>query len=405
MTLRTGSGINEPARPSNLRVQNSRTLLGLVRDHEPCSKADLARLSGLSAPTVAAAVAELSERGLLEVVGEGPSSGGRPPELLRFRPEHRFVAAADIGGTRLRMMVADLNGTPVAECKCVIAPDAKRPEDICVLLREQLLSACASAGIPFDKILHLTVGAPGITDVRSGIVLSAPNLTAWSNVPLRQMLEELCGLQVTVENDVNLAAIGEHWRGAAAEVDNFILIAIGTGIGSGIFVNGRLYHGAQWSAGEMGYMPVHGQPRQTPNVNSPGQLESTIGGAGIERMWREKLKLSGRAEDQALMKLRANRILDRFDEAQDPDAIAILTQAAMILADTIVTTMLILDPSLVVLGGGVGAHSSLQREVEKFLQLVHFPRPAVRTSTLDTHAQLYGAIALALDACHAELVC
>jgi len=150
---------------------------------------------------------------------------------------------------------------------------------------------------------------------------------------------------------------------------------------------------------------VHGQPRQTPNVNSPGQLESTIGGAGIERMWREKLKLSGRAEDQALMKLRANRILDRFDEAQDPDAIAILTQAAMILADTIVTTMLILDPSLVVLGGGVGAHSSLQREVEKFLQLVHFPRPAVRTSTLDTHAQLYGAIALALDACHAELVC
>jgi len=166
LTLRTGSGINEPARPSNLRVQNSRTLLGLVRDHEPCSKADLARLSGLSAPTVAAAVAELSERGLLEVVGEGPSSGGRPPELLRFRPEHRFVAAADIGGTRLRMMVADLNGTPVAECKCVIAPDAKRPEDICVLLREQLLSACASAGIPFDKILHLTVGAPGITDVR-----------------------------------------------------------------------------------------------------------------------------------------------------------------------------------------------------------------------------------------------
>jgi glucokinase len=394
-----------PARPSDLRVQNSRTLLRLVRDHEPCSKADLARLSGLSAPTVAAAVADLSALGLVEPAGEGPSSGGRPPELLRFRPEHRLVAAADIGGTRLRLMIANLSGVPVAERKCIIPPDAKTPEAICVLLYEQLLSACAEAGITAQKILHLTVGAPGITDVERGMVLSAPNLDKWTQVPLRQMLEQLCGIPVTVENDVNLAAIGEHWRGIAVGVKDFILIAIGTGIGSGIFLGGRLYRGAQWSAGEIGYFPVAGMAPEMPDQNIAGQLERVIGGAGIERMWRERLKQSSRAADASLMKLRASRILDLANDLQDPTALTILKETARLLTDAIVNTMLILNPSLIVLGGGVGSHPSLQREVERLLQPVRFPRPAICTSTLDTHAQLYGAIAMALEACQAKLVC
>lgn len=406
MSPRTSSAIPEQlARPSDLRLRNSRTLLRLVRDHEPCSKADLVRLSGLSAPTVAAAVGDLEERGLLEAAGEGPSSGGRPPELLRFRADHRFVAAADVGGTRLRLMVADLNGNPVAENKCVIAPEAKNPEALCALLREQLLNACGAAKISPQKILHLVVGAPGITDVTSGVVLSAPNLTNWTHVPLRQMLEELCGVAVTIENDVNLAAIGEHWRGTAEGVDDFILVALGTGIGAGIFVNGRLYHGAQWSAGEIGYLPVTGMAHEVPDLGSTGQLERAIGGAGIERLWREKLKQSGRAADRTLLELRANRILDRVDDAHDADASAILDYTARVLTDAIATAMLILNPRLIVLGGGIGAQQCLQRAVDKFLQEIRFPRPSVRTSTLDTHAQLYGAIAMALEASDAELVC
>lgn len=406
MSLRIGNAVPEQlARPSDLRLQNSRTLLRLLRDHEPCSKADLVRLSGLSAPTVAAAVADLGERGLLEAAGEGPSSGGRPPELLRFRADHRFVAAADIGGTRLRLMVADLNGNPLAENKCVIAPEAKTPQGLCDLLREQLLNACDAARISPRKILHLAVGAPGITDVDSGVVFSAPNLADWIDVPLREMLEELCGMAVTIENDVNLAAIGEHWRGTAEGVDDFVLIAIGTGIGAGIFVNGRLHRGAQWSAGEIGYLPVMGMARELPNQGTTGQLERVIGGAGIERLWREKLKQSRRLPDRALAELRANRILDRVDGADDPDAMAILDYTARVLTDAIAVTMLLLNPSLIVLGGGIGAHRCLQREVARRVEEIRFPRPAVRTSTLDTHAQLYGAIAVALEASDAELVC
>lgn len=401
----TNPATGQAARPSDLRLQNSRNLLELVRQCAPCSKAQLARLSGLSAPTVAAAVADLAERGLVEYLGEGPSSGGRPPELLRFRSAHRFVAAVDIGGTRLRILLADLNGDAVAERKCVIASAEKDPASICRLVLELLQSACEDAGIGLEKIIHLAVGAPGITDIEQGVVHSAPNLTGWAHVPLREMLEQCCGIPVSIENDVNLAAMGEHWRGAAAGVDHFIFIAVGTGIGSGIFLNGRLHHGAHWSAGEMGYLPVAGMEREIPDMDAPGQLEQTIGGGGIERKWREQLRISGRDGDLALMAERATHIFDRVDGQQDPDAIAVLRFTAHQLADAISIAMLIVNPSLVVLGGGAGSHACLQREIERLLCEVRFPRPAVRTSKLGLHAQLYGAVALALNAVEKQLVC
>ncbi|WP_420236944.1 ROK family transcriptional regulator [Telmatobacter bradus] len=386
-------------------MQNSRIVLKLVRQYATCSKADLARRSGLSAPTVAAAITELADHGFVEYLGEGPSSGGRRPELLRFCPTHRIVAAVDIGGTRLRLMLADLNGATVAERKCLLAPSEKDPAAICRQIHELILGACADAVISPDKIVHLAVGAPGITDVKRGVVLSAPNLTGWTDVALQQMLEQLCGIPATIENDVNLAAIGEHWRGAAENVDQFIFIAMGTGIGAGIYLNGQLHHGAQWSAGEMGYLPASGMEREMPDAEALGQLERTIGGVGIERKWRELLLLSGQDGDRALMDLPATGIFDRVGAQQDLEAIAVLNYTARQLADAIVIAMLIVNPSLIVLGGGIGSHPCLQRETERLLGEARFSLPTVRTSTLGLHAQLYGAVALALEAVENQLVC
>src|ERR1035437_903164 len=103
-----------PARPTNLRQANARGLLQLLRAHHPCSKADLARHSGLSAPTVSSGIAHLEALGLVERIGDGKSNGGRPPGMLRFKASHGYVASVDIGGTRLRMMLADLDGTVIA---------------------------------------------------------------------------------------------------------------------------------------------------------------------------------------------------------------------------------------------------------------------------------------------------
>lgn len=393
----------QPSRPSDLRHTNCRVLLRLLRGHASCSKAELARLSGLSLPTVSSAMQYLERVGLVEPLGEGESSGGRPPELLRFHAKHGYVAAADIGGTRLRMMLADLGGEPVATWSATLAAEAKDPTSVCRTMRCGLRMMCSETGVDQERVLHVTVGAPGITDVNRGVVLSAPNLTDWNQVPLREIVEAEMGTSAAVENDTNLAAVGEHWRGAAKDVPDFVFIAMGTGVGSGVFLGGKLHHGAAWSAGEIGYLGVPGMTREPLELQRTGQLERTIGGEGIEQRWLQQLGESGR-EDEGLKSLRGAQIFDLAKDG-DADAKAVLRFAATALADAIATITLLLNPQLIVLGGGVGSNECLREETQTILAGSDFPHPAVRTSQLGTQAQLYGAISLSLSAVENKLLC
>lgn len=392
----------QPSRPAHLRQANSRTLLKLVRANAPCSRADLARLSGLSAPTVAAAIADLETLGLVEMVGEGQSSGGRPPELLRFRAEHAYVAGADIGGTRLRMILADLDGKPVAHWKGKLGAGEKDPRSICGLIAQGLQEMCDEARVERKKVVHLTVGAPGITDVARGVVLSAPNLTDWTMVPLREMLENELRMDVVAENDTNLAAIGEHWHGAADGVDDFVFVAMGTGVGSGIFLRGQIHHGSAWSAGEIGYLGVPGMAREPMEMQRTGQLERAIGGEGIEARWVAQLDREG-VNDVQLRKLRASQIFDLAAE-NHPVAQSVLHYTAEILADAVATVTLLFNPSLVVMGGGVGSHATLCAATEEILSKSDFPHPRVRCSVLGPEAQLHGSVAVSLAAVESRLM-
>ena len=397
------SAQNAPSRPSHLRQANARGLLALLRKNHPCSKADLVRLSGLSAPTVSSAVSHLENLGLIEFVGEGESSGGRPPGLLRFKADHGYVAAADIGGTRLRMLMTDLNGEVVTQWSTVLLKQQKTPAAVCALTKDGLRIMCEQSGTDPGRLLHLTAGAPGITNVDTGVVLSAPNLKQWNEVPLRAMLEQQTGLPVQVDNDTSLAAVGEYRRGAAIGVDNFVFIAIGTGVGAGIFLRGQLHHGAQWCAGEIGYLGVGGQQRRPMQIRRTGQLESMIGGGGIEQHWLTLLKKHPTTANAELGRLRAGQI---FDLARDGDPLArkTLTFAAGLVADTVADISLLLNPELVVLGGGVGAHPELCRATAALVERHEFAKPQLRSSALGTRAQLFGAISLSIAAATASLL-
>lgn len=392
-----------PSRPSHLRQANARVLLRLLKEHNPCSKADLVRLSGLSAPTVSSAVGYLESLGLVENLGDGESSGGRPPEMLRFNASHGYVAGADIGGTRLRMILADLNGRVVAQWATQFTDKQRTPKAVCALIHDGLKIMCQEESTSIRKVMHITAGAPGITNVNAGVVVSAPNLKEWTGVPLREMIERELGISAMVENDTNLAAVGEYWRGSATGVDDFVFMALGTGVGAGIFLHGRLHHGAKWSAGEIGYAAVLGQPREALQVYSPGQLERSIGGHGIEAEWRRLLARERRTDTGALEKLRATEI---FDLAVDGDRLAcqVVHYTAQILVDCITGLSLVLDPGVVILGGGVGSHPELCRVTEKLLARNEFAKPQVRSSSLGTQAQLHGAISLSLSATEAQLL-
>lgn len=392
-----------PSRPAHLRQANARGLLRLLKEHNPCSKADLVRFSGLSAPTVSSAVSYLETLGLVENLGDGESSGGRPPEMLRFNAAHGYVAGVDIGGTRLRMILADLNGRIVTQWATQFTEKQRSPKAVCSLIHEGLKTMCQQGSTSIRKVLHITAGAPGITNIKSGVVLSAPNLVEWTDVPLRSMLERELGISADVENDTNLAAVGEHWRGSAEGVDDFVFVALGTGVGAGVFINGRLHHGANWSAGEIGYTGVRGRTREALEVHATGQLERAIGGIGIETEWKRLVSKERRANMGALEGLRATEI---FDLAVDGDRLAgqLVQYTAQILADCIVDLSLALDPGVVILGGGVGSHPELCRVTERLLASNEFAKPQVRSSSLGTQAQLHGAISISLAATELQLL-
>jgi glucokinase len=392
-----------PSRPAHLRRANARHLLNLIQTHTPCSKADLVRFSGLSAPTIASCVGLLEELNLVELIGEGVSNGGRPPSLLQFNAARGYVAAVDIGGTRLRMMLADLQGTVMAQWSQVLRAQQKTPAGMCSLVREGLKAMCATSGVALERVLHVTAGAPGITDVRAGVVLSAPNLKSWDSVPLRSMLETELGVPAVVENDTNLAAVGEHLAGVARGMENFVFLAMGTGIGAGIYVNGKLHHGANWSAGEVGYFGVGGQAREPMRMQATGQFESAIGGLGIEANWAERV-MNDKGAQPWTEPLRATQILDLSAEG-DLVAREVAEYTAGLLADAIADIVLLLNPEMVVLGGGVGSHPELCRLTCAAIARHELAdKLVIRSSALGTQAQLHGAVSTSLEAVRALLL-
>ena len=311
-----------------------------------------------------------------------------------------YLAAADVGGTRVRMMLAHRDGAQAALWDTHIPDGNKSPGGVVALLRTGLDAMLAT--VPAAPLLHMTVGAPGITNAAAGVVLAAPNLPGWTDVPLRALLESNFGVPAAIDNDTNLAALGEFAAGAARGTDSFVFVAMGTGVGAGIVLNGKLHRGRNGSAGEIGYLPVASMQRQPLRLRGTGQLEDQIGGLGIERRWQHLLRSSGRGDAAGLHALRAPEVFD-LAEAGDPLAGEVLRWTAGLLADALCAVILVLDPAAIVLGGGVGSHRGLCAATSDALREHDFALPEMRSSALGTQAQLFGAVALsqaALEAGH-----
>jgi glucokinase len=309
------------------------------------------------------------------------------------RPVERgYVAGVDIGGTNLRLALADLSGTIVARWSSstigVRAADA-----VVRLICEGIDHLLQQASISRQALKAVGAGAPGVTDVDEGRVIATSYLMGWQDVPLAAMLEAALETSVAVDNDVNLAAVGESWLGAAQGARDFVFLAIGTGIGAGIVLNHSLFRGAGWSAGEIGYMLVPGTPNAPRKRDEPGALESMIGGEGIRTEWQKvwSADLTSLPRD-----LTATEIFDAA--ASDALAQTILQQSARMLSHAIYNMSLILNCPLFVLGGGVGIHPAFLSATQQMLQQWALRgRPQLIASQLGPDAQLMGALRLALD--------
>jgi glucokinase len=223
----------------------------------------------------------------------------------------------------------------------------------------------------------------------------------WRDVPLRAMLESSLGVPAAVDNDVNMAAFAESRVGAASTTRDFVFLAIGTGVGAGIILDGRLFHGMNWTAGEVGYMLVPGIPVASVPSGEPGGLEHLVGGEGIKSQWQRLWS----AEATTLPKgLNATQI---FEHALAGDSLAqsVLEQAAETLSYAIYNISLILNCPLFVLGGGVGTHVALYDAVVQKIQ-DRDPRTGMKLirSSLGTDAQLIGAVRVAIEVAEATQI-
>jgi len=307
-----------------------------------------------------------------------------------------YVVAVDIGGTNLRVALANRHGKMLAKWSGSVGSDSS-PKAVVQVIRGAVGYLLTEVGASLHSLSGVAAGAPGVTDRKAGVVFATSYLRGWKKVPLAALLQSALHIPAAVENDVKLAAIGESWLGAARGVQNFVFLAIGTGIAAGVVVNGQLLNGPQCIAGEVGYLIVPGTPESPVGRASPGSLETVIGGEGIRQHWRQVCK-NGRGD------LTATEI---FALAKNGDRLAknVLERSARILAYAIHNMSTVLNSSLFVLGGGVGTNNALLMATRRILQPYSQPsRPRLIRSALGADAQLIGAIRLALDTAESRAI-
>jgi glucokinase len=391
-------------RPSLLRRTNALTILKLLREAGSCSRADLVRASGMSAPTVTNVVGDLLAANLIKPLGEGESSGGRPPDMIRFKAERGCILGVRISAGTLSFLLTDLSGDELDTTQVPLAGRKTTPEAICELIAEEIRRLLKNHKKAREQLLAMVVGVPAITNVDDGVVMSISTLEEWRSVPLRRLLSRHVDCLIIIENDTNLSALGERHRGAARTEQTFILIDIGANnVSAGIVLEGKLHHGAQWSAGEIAYLRLPHVFRRQPALHEFGELESVLTGSGILKSWKDAVAKAGSASMPASKQMDAVGVLN-LAQSGDSRARKIILHRAGIVADVIVNLSLVLNPGLILLGGEVGSHPIMLSFVEKELEQSEFAIPKIAAASLGEFAAFWGAVALALEAIPALLL-
>ena len=381
---------NQPGTPRLLREMNERGLLEHLRKYGPLSRAQLARATGLSKPTVSLALANLESAGLVRPIGQvGSEGGGRQAILFEPDPTAGYVVGVDIGRSWVRVAVADLAGTLVVRRdERNLARSAATLVEMATKLAHNTIT---DAGFTWSQVVHTVIGTPGVFDPSSERVLFASNLPGWGRRGLVEMLREALGPSLTLDNDANLAALGELTFGCGSKAGTFVFLTVGTGLGMGIVIDRNLYRGAHGAGGEVGFLPFDVQAtlniRLESSVNRRGMLEELASAEGIVRT----------AQSLGMRPPLSPRKI--FDAARSGDkvALAVVEKEGWYLALVVASVAAILDPELVVLGGGIGHNLDLLGgPIERRLQEITPLRTHIVGSELGQDAVLFGTIASGL---------
>ena len=317
------------------------------------------------------------------------SEGPLPREGATFEatPYGALAIGIDLGGTRLRVALADLSGAIVDEAD--ERADPRGGTAFIERIGTLAASMVAKRRARPRRLLGAALAVAGVPDPRTGSILLAPNLPGFDRIDVGAELARALGCPVRMENDVNMAALGEQWLGRCG--DDFAFVAFGTGIGMGLVSGGRLIRGARGAAGEIGWLPIGTDPFDPPS-HAHGSLETAIGSLALVERYRE---LGGEAAD-------VRALFDRLATGEAA-AKAVLDEAARLLAAGLIAVRAIADPARIVLGGSIGVRPELIERVRLWLDRGGAADLPVEASALGSRAGLVGAVRLGLAAARASL--
>ncbi|THV34614.1 ROK family transcriptional regulator [Glycomyces buryatensis] len=376
-----------PGVPKLLRVLNDQAALKLLLDDGPQTRAQLAERTSMSKVTASQMMERLQTRGLVEVIGS--KSGGRGPNASLYAavPTFTYVVGIEVGLTSAKGACADFTGHIVGRAEIPVEGST----DPVSVVRRVVTDSVADAGIEMSKVERVVLGTPGVIDPGSGDIGFSWNLPAWHR-GLRTALNEQFGAEVAIENDVNLATIAEQRSGGAGGASDFVYAWYGGGLGLGVMLNGRLYRGATGAAGEIGFLPVPGGELPTGGVVtrlSKGSYQRVIGGDAVIDIGAKHGFPGAEPEDVVRAAIEAGE-----------EGAACLDEIGKAMALGIVAVCVLLDPTVVVLGGPVGYAGGLVlagRVAAHTTQLAPV-NPSVVPGTVIEEPVMRGAILHGLDA-------
>jgi glucokinase len=381
---RTVEAGNNMSKTENILQQ----MFGEISSPGKVSLSQLSRSVGLRPATAKIKLRPLERLNLVVFEDRGRS--------IAINPGYGYVVGIDLGGSHLHFALADFRGEILNDSTIKIRPE-DGPKKMIAQIKEGIRAQASQSGRA--HLRAVSIGVPSPVDTEHGVVAWANNLPGWENIHLGRELEKEFHVPIFMENDANMAAIGEHWRGVARGVKNFVFVALGTGIGSGVFIDGKLYHGRTGSAGELFRMNIEWQ-RWEEEFPDTGYFESYVAGLGIAAEGRKALGAPPPG-DAGLREERDAYFVFQAHREGNRQATAVLEKIFTMLGVGMANVVAVLDPDLIVFGGGIakGAPDLMLSIVEKVVRRIQREiTPPMKLSTLGDKAQTYGAIRSALGA-------
>ena len=379
------------------RKVNESAVLELLREEGPFARAEIARRLQLSPPTITRIVANFIDGGLVLEQEAGSSTGGRPPTLLEFNASAGSVVGVYIG-QQMTGALANLGGQVLARRSKVSVPGNVGVQRLTALITD-LMEDAEAQGL---RVRGVAVGAPSIVHFPEGVVIWSPTL-GWQNLPLKDILEEELGVPVFIENEVNLIALGESWRGVGQGLANLVCISLGEGIGAGLILNGRLYRGAGSAAGEIGYM-IPSERCLGQEYDTFGCLEGIAGSLGIIKRAKERLNAGEMSllgdESSNGAELRSLTVGQVLSAARLGDTLActVVAETVDYLSVAIANLACLIAPERIIISGELADYSDLFIEPIKNRMRGLIPHmPDIVVSELKLDAIIFGAVAAALS--------